>query len=277
MRELYLFRHDLRLADNPGLLAHSRGDSLLCVFCWPGLPAWCNLTGMGAQRERFLRETLAALNSELEALGQRLLVLKTDPRVAVPQLVEAFDVDRVGTSASPGYYEALQVDEIRDRLRVPLDLHRGNSLFDPGQLPGEMAKLPRQFTPFRRKVENLAVSPPLPHIEQLPPPPAGLAVTAPEVDTTSPHPAFPVRGGSDEGRRRLERWMFERELVTSYRETRNYLEGIEGSSLMSPWLATGALSARQVAQALFQFESDRLRNESTAHLYMELLWREFFH
>ena len=104
MSELYLFRTDLRLEDNPGLLEHARADSLLCVYCWPSAPAWCNLTGLGEQRERFLLESLQALHKELQMLGQGLLVLRTDPRAAIVQLVEQFSITRVGTSATPGYF-----------------------------------------------------------------------------------------------------------------------------------------------------------------------------
>lgn len=277
MRELFLFRNDLRLADNPGLMAHTSSDALLCVYCWPSAPAWCNLTGMGAQRERFLRETVLELASDLETLGQQLLVLRTDPRTALPQLVENFRIDRVGTTFAPGVYEREQIDALRETIDVPIEVHEGNSLFQQAQLPGELESLPKQFTPFRRKVEQLAVATPLSPPSRMPPPPAGLDARPLSAAGMSPHTAFPVRGGSAEGRHRLQRWMFDRKLAATYKETRNYLDGMDGSSVVSPWLATGALSAREVAHALFEFEAREVRNESTAHLFMELLWREFFY
>ena len=69
MRELYWFQHDLRLQDNPALLEHAGASELLLVYCWPDAPPWCNLKGMGGQRERFLRESLLSLREELRALG----------------------------------------------------------------------------------------------------------------------------------------------------------------------------------------------------------------
>ena len=276
MRQLFLFRNDLRLADNPGLLAHARGEALLCVYCWPNQPAWCNLTGVGEQRERFLRESLRSLHHELQTMGQVLLVLHTDPRAALPQLVNAFDIERVGTSAAPGTYERDQLERLREALDVPVEVHGANSLYDREQLPFSLDKLPAQFTPFRRQVEGVVVSAPVPPPDFLPPPPAGLSFTEPKASFTLPHPAFPVRGGSAEGHRRIRQWMFERERVASYRETRNYLDGTDGSSLLSPWLATGALSPREAVHALFDYEARKGSNDSTAHLFMELLWREFF-
>ena len=277
MRSLYLFRNDLRLADNPGLLAAAASDALLCVYCWPTSRPWCNLTGMGAQRERFLRESLLALNTELEALGQGLLVLETDPRAAMPQLIKAFEIDRIVTNAAPGVYEHAQLGRLRESLDVPVEVYEGSSLYERDELPFTLEKLPVQFTPFRRKVEHLAVQAPADTPTALPSPPQGLRLERPHASTTLPHPAFAVRGGSAEGRRRLSHWMFDRGLASSYKETRNYLDGIDGSSLLSPWLAVGALSPRQAAHALFEFEDEQGRNESTAHLFMELLWREFFH
>ena len=277
MAELYLFRTDLRLADNPGLLAHAQADSLLCVYCWPSSPPWCNLTGVGAQRERFLQESLQALHEELRALGQGLLVLKTDPRIAVVQLVQQFAITRVGTSATPGYYEEQQLRSIMERLEVPLEIYAGNTLFEERQLPGELKSLPRQFTPFKKQLEVVTVSAPLPAPRQLPRPPKSVRFRAQPVSNALPHPTFPVRGGSDEGQRRLRHWMVERRGVVDYKQTRNYLDGLDGSSVLSPWLATGALSVRQVAQQLFAFEEEDLSNDSTRWLFQELLWREFFY
>jgi deoxyribodipyrimidine photo-lyase len=277
MPELYLFRNDLRLDDNPGLLAHARADSLLCVYCWPATPPWCNLNGLGEQRERFLLESLQALHKELQAMGQGLLVLRADPRVAIVQLVEQLSISRVGTSAVPGHYEAEQVRVILEKLRVPLDVHPGNTLFGEHQLPFERADLPRQFTPFRQQLETLIVDIPLPAPQQLPPPPKGFSFLAQPASKTKPHPTFPIRGGSIEGQRRLRHWMFERRRVIDYKQTRNDLDGLEGSSVLSPWLAIGALSVRRVTQQLFAFEETELKNDSTRLLYQELLWREFFY
>jgi len=277
MGELYLFRNDLRLEDNPGLLEHARGGSLLCVYCWPSAPPWCNLTGLGEQRERFLLESVQALHKALQAMGQGLLVLRTDPRSAIVQLVEQFAISRVGTSATPGIYEKKQLRGVAEQLHIPLDVHVGNTLFEERQLPGELTTLPRQFMPFRQQMESCAVNMPLPAPGHLPPPPEGVSFRERPLSGLIPHPTFPMRGGSGEGQRRLQHWMCERRLVADYKQTRNYLDGLDGSSVLSPWLATGALSVRAVAQQLFAFEQSDVKNESTRWLFQELLWREFFH
>ena len=78
MRHLHWFRNDLRLNDNPALASHAAADSLLCLFLMPKPKPWCNLTGIGAQRERFLHESLIELKQELQALK----MLQIDIRMA---------------------------------------------------------------------------------------------------------------------------------------------------------------------------------------------------
>jgi len=60
--ELYWFRSDLRLDDNPGLYFHAGAASLLCVYLWPPQVPWCNVNGIGVHRLRFLHETVRNCN-----------------------------------------------------------------------------------------------------------------------------------------------------------------------------------------------------------------------
>ena len=73
----------------------------------------------------------------------------------------------------------------------------------------------------------------------------------------------------------LERY-FAAGLAHSYKRTRNGLTGTDYSSKWSPWLATGALSARQAFAALREFEAKHGANEGTYWLWFELLWRDYF-
>ena len=67
-----------------------------------------------------------------------------------------------------------------------------------------------------------------------------------------------------------------RKLPHSYKATRNGLTGRDYSSKFSPWLATGALSARQVFADLTTFEREHGANDGTYWLWFELLWRDYF-
>ena len=277
MREIYWFRDDLRLQDNPGLLEHAQATALLCVFFWPRPRPWCNVSGIGVQRERFLLESLQALRDVLRARGQDLLVLHGAPELLLPELAAQHRIARIGVASSVGVDEQSQLERVRGRVGIPLELHPANTLFRQEQLafvPGEM---PRQFTPFRERVEALDVDAVQPVPDALPPPPRGARFAALPRALASPHPGFTARGGTAAGEQRLYDWMWRERAAAHYKDTRNALDGLYASGRLSPWLANGSLSVRQVALELFRFEREETRNDSTRWFWQELLWREFFH
>ncbi len=276
MRDIYWFQNDLRLQDNPGLLAHSESSALLCVYCLSESPPWCQLSGMGAQRRRFLLESLQALRRELRELGQDLLLVQGDPVNSLRDLAAAFKIDRIGTTLTPGYYEGLRFETVGRRLTIEVIGHPGNALFTRGQI-GPLQQLPKQYTPFRKNVETLNVDAPVAAPARLPPKPAGLSYPPLPAADIRPHPSFSFRGGAGDGARRLEQWLFQRQAVLTYKATRDELSGLDNSSRLSPWLANGCLSPRQVAHSLRRFEAQHQANDSTEWLFRELLWREFFH
>ncbi|PLW81165.1 DASH family cryptochrome [Kineobactrum sediminis] len=277
MRELYWLQHDLRLQDNPGLLSHCAATELLLVYIWQEPQPWCNLRGVGAQRRRLLLEHLGALRGRLQELGQDLLFLEGRPEQILPALVQQLQIERVGTSRSPGTYETRTLEQLRDRLPVPLQVHGGNTLLPQTALPMSLDEMPRHFTPFRRALESVTAASVVPAPLQLPPPPAAVRYHALPEAAATPPAALPIRGGSQAGQRRLHQFIFGEQRVLDYRNTRNCLDPLDGSSTLSPWLASGALSAREVASSIAGFEQQHEGNDSTQALYLELLWREFFH
>ena len=155
MRQLHWFQTDLRLTDNPALFSARDADSLLCVYLMPKPRPWCNHTGLGAQRDRFLRESLQELKLQLQQFGQDLMVLEGSPELVLPNLVDRFSVNRITCSFSPGWHEAQAVSFLKEKLPIPMDVFRGTTLFDAEQFPFKIEDLPDTFSPFRRKVEKI--------------------------------------------------------------------------------------------------------------------------
>ena len=275
MRQLHWFQTDLRLADNPALASAKDATTLLCVYLMPKPRPWCNLTGLGPQRDRFLRETLQELKDQLQALGQDLMVLEGSPELVLPNIVDRFSIDHVTTNFTPGWHELQAITFLEQKLPATLIVFSGNRLFDAEQFPFAVEDLPDTFSPFRRKVEKLNISSPIPAPYSLPPPPSAQFDAIPQA-AVSPHPGLPLPGGTAAGLRRLDQFLFQTHAIADYKQTRNDLDGLGGSSTLSPWLANGALSARTVAHAIFRYEREEIANESTYWLYFELLWREFF-
>ncbi|MFT4768995.1 MAG: deoxyribodipyrimidine photo-lyase [Glaciecola sp.] len=275
MRAIYWFRNDLRLHDHPGLVAASAANELLLVYLWPKQRPWCNTQGLGEQRERFISESLLELAKDLQPLGQNLLVLQGSPELVIPDLVRDYGVDALHTSQCPGSYEARALRVLRERLDIPVLEHPGSALFKEADIAGLCPELPESFSPFRRRIEkNLTADEPSRDLPQLPAPPALQFHRIPP-PRIKPPLGLPLRGGSDAGQRRLKQFL-ESGAIRRYKQTRNCLDPLEGSSTLSPWLSLGSISAREIASAVREHEAAHGPNESTYWLYFELLWRDYF-
>lgn len=276
---LFIFEHDLRLQDQQALAAlAARVDRLLCVYCRDpaaSRPSRYGLVPLGPHRQRFLDESLVALDRGLASLGQRLCITDGEPGAALSQLIAQHRVQLVGQSRHSGVYERQRWQTLQaqwpDLNFIETDNH---TLFSQAQLPFALDELPASFTPFRKRVEDLDIEPALPPLSTLPPPPDTLG------DQPRPQPPAPsealFHGGEHRGLAQLTQY-FASEAPRRYKTVRNALQGWDTSTKFSPWLANGNLSPRTVLSRLRHYESRYGANESTYWIYFELLWREYFH
>ena len=84
------------------------------------------------------------------------------------------------------------------------------------------------------------------------------------------------KGGETEAWKRLRYYIWESDLIATYKETRNGLIGGDYSTKLSPWLALGAISPRSVFGEVKKYEAVRSKNSSTYWLVFELMWRDYF-
>ena len=75
----------------------------------------------------------------------------------------------------------------------------------------------------------------------------------------------------------MREYLFVSHGIARYKETRNALDDPLASSRLSPWLANGCLSVREVTGMIDEYEQSETRNDSTYWLWFELLWREYFY
>ena len=300
---VYWFRHDLRLSDNPALtLARQQslqqGSRLALVVCLPPdhKTRWGFLR-VGQHRKVYLADTVRELAEQCEQLGNRLLVIAGDPAKALPALLQQLNADKVYCEEIAAPEEIAQVETLRQQailvngFHIPIRVFTTwqSSLLEPLQLPFAMAELPLVFTAFRNKVEKTACQPlpPAPGISQLPAMPEQAAAIK-SLDLSSwagaakadPRSAFPfqqlcAQAGETAAQQHLQRY-FQSGLARSYKASRNGLIGFDYSTKFSPWLATGALSARQIYQQLAAHEAEQGQNDSTYWIWFELLWRDYF-
>lgn len=101
-------------------------------------------------------------------------------------------------------------------------------------------------------------------------------VLAVDLDNVPDEKSKIIQGGARAAVDRLNNYFFESRAALSYFSTRNGMLDAADSTLFSPWLANGCLSARQVFNQLKKCESIHGANKSTYWIVFELLWREFF-
>ncbi|TVQ22287.1 MAG: DASH family cryptochrome [Spirochaetaceae bacterium] len=303
-RHLIWFRNDLRTTDHRALSAIAASDDeVLPVMIIPphvyGTTSF-GLRRVGRFRARFLVETLSELDANLARIGARLLVTTGDPARVIADLCARYTVTDLWAEDAAGTEEAADLKRVEveiTRLGSPPRVHRtyATTLLHPDDLPFPADKVPFVFSDFRRAVERSwcvrpAAPPPTDGSIRAPaqwPPEPGWTDAArdgvPTVEelsgsrpTDDPRAVMRWRGGERAAAERLGGWVWERDAIARYKETRNGLVGADYSSKLSPWLANGALSARVVYEEIRRYEALRVRNESTYWMVFELLWRDYF-
>lgn len=295
MKGLHWFRYDLRLHDNAALVRLSQTcNELLCVYVID--PRWFASTefatvAMGEARQQFLREALTDLRQSLLQLGQDLLVLEGEPEQVVAGIIDEYQPDVIGVTAVPATYEQRQLAVLQAHTAqsgITWLIEEGFTLFQRDQLPFAVSELPASFTPFRKRLEKHKVKPlaPLAAPTAFPRLPEYMLHMVDSCKTQdalaqlavweSADAASRFTGGETAGLQQLRYYLHDSKLVSDYKQTRNGLDGWDFSSKLSPWLALGCVSPREVMRELHDYERQQGANDSTYWLFFELLWREYF-
>jgi len=155
-------------------------------------------------------------------------------------------------------------------------------------IPFSKANIPDTYTKFRQMVETKSsIRPviPTPSILKTLPPLLGVklgeipsleSLGVPEDHSIDARTAVPFKGGEKAGLNHLQKYLWDTDAISTYKETRNGLLGEEYSTKFSIWLANGCLSPRQIYHEVKNYESERVSNQSTYWSIFELIWRDYF-
>ncbi len=249
------------------------------------------------RRIGFLLQAIEELRAEWRARGSTLFILRGNAAECVSTLAAELGVREVHTAPCPSFDELNEntsAERILNTRGAKLVVHDETTLFAAEDLPFVIDQLPDVFSNFRRVVEkHCRVRSPLtvPDISEIPREIRTLAneqadaILAASVfvearqrtATPDPRASFVAHGGRSHGLTRIRKWFWEKDCLARYKETRDGLVGENFSSRLSPWLALGTISPREVAAEIRRYESERVANDSTYWLFFELLWRDFFH
>jgi len=302
---IHWFRQDLRLSDHPVLRAScasalAQGAPWLAVFVWD--PAQTQATRwvaqrMGPHRLLALQQALSHLSKDLGAHGHSLVVLQGEPTQAITQLVASTGAGEVWSEQLPAPEEtavdqALTQAAQRGGWRWQTRYQGG--LFELDELPFSPEQVPDVFTAFRQAVQRSALQAAAPQAcpTEWPRPPSDLALghpghdwpqalrDAPSQVHADHRSSFPLSEpawhiGEQAAQAHWARYLAQGQ-AHHYKATRNGLHGTAFSTKLAPWLAWGAISARQAQHALQAWEARHGASDSSGWVTFELLWREHF-
>ncbi len=284
---LVWFRQDLRLQDNPALhAALDRRAPVIPVYIlddagdgrWPA----------GGASRWWLHHSLAALATSLRERGSRLVLARGEAAEVLAELVR-----RTGAGAifwNRRYEPAVIARDAKIKAGFAaqdLEVKSFNAalLREPHEVANKQGNPFQVFTPFWRHCLTLPVASPLKlaSATAIPGPakwPTSLAL--PELGLL---PAVAWDGGLREAWApgeagaavRLRR--FATGAMAAYNDQRN-IPGVDGTSMLSPWLHFGEISPRQVWAAVQALSRDTgvFPPSNGARVFLsEVGWREFAH
>jgi deoxyribodipyrimidine photo-lyase len=258
-RSIMWFRRDLRLIDNPALLAAiEAGDEVVAVFILD--PQLIELIG-----EKGLAYLSASLQSLDESLGNKLHVCAGDPLDVLKDLKKKYEATSVHIATEYDRY-ATERDARIEAAGIELTRTGSPYAVAPGRVkkPSDATNY-RVYTPFYRGW--------LAHgwREAVAAPKAIKAVTPDPKDRNFPTWKAPEGtdipvAGEKAAHERFKK--FKAKGLDTYDETRNFA-GIDGTSKMSAHLTWGEIHPRTLLAGL---------GENKAHdtFRKEIAWREFY-
>ncbi|WP_183556479.1 DASH family cryptochrome [Mucilaginibacter sp. SP1R1] len=287
---LVWFRNDLRIHDNEILLeAVRKADSVLPVYCFDPYyfqhTASCS-SKTGNFRTRFLLEAVADLRKSLQAYGAELIVRTGNPAEILPQLAEQYQVNEVYHHREVAYEEtgiSEQVEAALWKMRLNLKHFIGHTLYHKEDLPFPIKDIPDSFPVFKKKVERDSnVRPCVPTPEHIVTPEitdAGELPTLQQLGLNEPvddvRATNYFQGGETAALAQLHQFFSKSEQSGKSKSSRNSHIN-SNSSKLSPWLAVGCISPRQVYWEIFKHMQDSSYAQNAGMLKLELLWRDYF-
>ncbi len=290
-RSIVWFRNDLRVHDNEALhdaLTHS--DEIIPVYVlddriFRGNTAF-GFDKTGVHRLRFVLESLYDLRKSLEDMGTTLIIRSGITEDVITDIAREYKTSWVYCNRERTDEEVKVQDVLENRLweiGQEMRYYRGKMLYYTADLPFPISHTPDQFTAFRKEVEKyVPVRKPI-EMDGLKAQPLSINIDKGHIPTLrdfghdEPDKVMDhLRGGESIALQELQYYIWDSDLVATYKKTRNGLLGRDFSSKLSTWLSVGCLSPKTVYAEVKKYEKERKKNDSTYWLVFELLWRDFF-
>ncbi len=279
MTALVWFRNDLRTADNPALTVACQ-SGLPVRACYLLTPEQWRSHHWSPARVHFVIDHLNSLSRELAALGIELVILSAarfdDSFAPLKKFCHEQRVQQLHFNEEYGVNERRRDKQVAAEMAqagIAVHKYRDQCVVPVGQILNGQSRPYCVFTPFARRWRQWLTENP-PQIYPIPAPVAAPLPPAPPhpqlADWGTAPPAL-VDTGETAAHHQLELFLTER--VADYAQTRDF-PALDGTSLISPYLANGVLSGRQCLVAAQTLAAEA--EDGGACWINELAWRDFY-
>ena len=287
MRPLIWFRSDLRTEDNTALSeACKRADDgavavfTICPSQWLDKHDWADT------KVDFILRSIDSLKDDLAALNIPLRILETPTFAELPDallgLANAFSCDELHFNREYELNERRRDDEVTSTFENAgrtVHAHTDRVIFEPGSVLTKEDKPYTVFSPFsktwRQKLGGVGGA----QLRETPKKLSSIDVQPSDIprsvagfDRDNGRPDL-WEASSKHAKQRLEKFVDER--IKAYKDRRD-TPGVNGTSTLSPYLASGLLSPRQCLLAAQEAARDAGSGDGPHGWITELIWREFY-
>lgn len=288
MRPLVWFRADLRTRDNTALheacAAATRGVLAVFTIC----PVQWRMHDWGDPRASLVQRSLAALSKDLLDRNIALKLITRDRFRGVEE--DLLKLAREHQCTALYYNSEYEVNE-QDRdhrvnaafndAKLPVHAFHDQTVVPPDALRTGEDKPYTVYSPYKRRWYEYYNAGKAPTARGLPKKQPEFVTTPdpiPErIGDFDPHAGHAGlwKAGQAHALSRLQ--AFIQHKIEAYKEERDF-PAIDGTSVLSPYLAVGAISPRQCIEAAVEANRGRLDTGSKGpvHWMSEVIWREFY-
>ena len=279
-RAIVWFRKDLRLQDNPCLeAALQSGKEIIPVYIWNQKEGgqW----SPGAAARWWLHHALASLGKDIQHLGGALLLQKGSAEEILPRLADELGAETLyfGRTYDPaGLATEKAVELAFSNRNATVESFNTSLLQEPWEIKNGSGRPFQVFTPYWRKSRAGIYKEPLNYsldsLSFLSPQSPGLSI---DDLALLPNHSWHLKlaehwdVSEDAAHKLITRTA---DVITrSYATARN-IPSVDGTSRLSPYLAWGLVSPRQICKAVLTADNDCGHRGENKYL-VEIGWREF--
>jgi len=282
MRVLVWFRNDLRLKDNPALLAAcATGIDLIPLYIYDpkGTTEWA----IGSASRWWLHHSLSELRQSLKTFGSDLVLRSGSEFDILTQVIEQESVDYVFWNRRYSPDDIVIDTAIKRVLKsrgVKVQTFNGSLLYEPWEVVRAGGEPYKVFTPFWNALQKQglyrmpeAAPEGIPHLPKI--------QAGPEIADLDLLPRIPWDQGFCEEWEVSERAAesrlrtFKHGAIMGYQQMRDRPD-IEGTSKLSPYLHFGQISPRQIVGELLD-TTGIIGGAGGLAFVREIAWRDFAH